>query len=165
MAYPVKGTAHNPHEPVPNLYDLLGANRRARAAYADAHGGQPYPGLHSAFQSAAEHFAVIPGVHIGVVVPYAKSGAPDEVQSLVSDFLATGERLRSTFDREAHAAIYRQRSRILRRLQQYTVSVYPSREAAIQQMASRIDDAFYLLSPDHYDPVIGLTDEQGFLDG
>ena len=164
MDYPIE-KPKKPTDQPPTLYDLLGANRRARAAYADAHGCRPYPGLHSAFQSAAEHFAVIPGVHIGVVVPYAKSGAPDEVQSLVSDFLATGERLRSTFDREARAAIYRERSRILRRLQQYTVSVYPSREAAIQQMASRIDDAFYLLSPDHYDPVIGLTDEQGFLDG
>ena len=149
----------------PTVYDLLGANRRARAAYTSAHGEQPYLGLHSAFQSAAEYFAVIPGVHIGVVVPYTKSGETDEVQSLVSDFLDTGERLRATFDREARAAIYRERSRILRRLQQYTVSVFPSREAAIQQMASKIDDAFYLLSPDHYDPVIGLTDEQGFLNG
>ena len=131
--------------------------------YANAHGGRPYPGLHSAFQSAAEHFAVIPGVHIGVVVPYVKPGDTDQVQTLVSDFLATGEHLRVTFDREARAAIYRERSRILRRLQQYTVSVFPSREAAIQQMASKIDDAFYLLSPDHYNPVIGLTDEQGLL--
>ena len=149
----------------PTVYDLLGANRRARTAYADAHGDRPYPGLHSAFQSAAEHFSVIPGVHIGVVVPYTKPDATNEVQSLVSDFLATGERLRVTFDREARAAIYRERSRILRRLQQYTVSVFPNREAAIQQMASKIDDAFYLLSPDHYHTVIGLTDEQGLLNG
>ena len=163
MSYPIPETVHNPHEPVPNLFDLLGANRRARAAYADAHGEQPYPGLHSAFQTAAEHFAVIPGFHIGVVVPYTKPGETDEVQPLVSDFLTTGERLRATFDRDERAAIYRARSRILRRLQQYTVSVFPSREAVIQQMASKIDDAFYLLSPDHYDPVIGLTDEQGFL--
>ena len=119
----------------------------------------------SAFQSAAEHFAVIPGIHIGIVVPYAKSGDTGEVQSLVSDFIATGELLRTTFDRETRAVIYRERSRILRRLQQYTVSAFPSRENAIQQIASKIDDAFYLLSPDHYDPVIGLTDEQGFLNG
>lgn len=158
MDYPV-GKASS------TVYDWLGANLRAKTAYADAHGGQPYPGLHSAFQSAAEHFAVIPGVHIGVVVPYAKPGAPDEVQTLVSDFLDTSERLRTTLDREARVVIYRERSRILRRLQQYTVSVFPSREEFIQQVASKIDDAFYLLSPDHYDPVIGLTDEQGFLNG
>ena len=158
MDYPI-----GKNNPIGYVYDWLGANLRAKTAYADAHGGQPYPGLHSAFQSAAEHFAVIPGVHIGVVVPYAKPGAPDEVQTLVSDFLDTSERLRTTFDREARAAIYRERSRILRRLQQYTVSVYPSREAAIQQMASKIDDAFYLLSSAHYDSVMGLTDEQGFL--
>ena len=149
----------------PTVYDWLGANRRARTAYADAHGARPYPGLHSAFQSAAEHFTVIPGVHIGVVVPYIKPDATNEVQSLVSDFLATGEYLRTTFDREERAAIYRERSRILRRLQQYTISVFPSREVAIQQMASKIDDSFYLLSPDHYDSVMGLTDEQGFLNG
>ena len=147
----------------PTVYDWLGVNRRAKTAYADAHDDKPYPGLHSAFQSAAEHFTIIPGVHIGVIVPYTKPDATNDVQFLISDFLATGERLRTTFDREAHAAIYRERSRILRRLQQYTVSVFPNREAAIQQMASKIDDAFYLLSPDHYDPVIGLTDEQGFL--
>lgn len=147
------------------VYDWLGVNRRARTAYADAHNEQSYPGLHSAFQSAAEHFAVIPGIHIGIVVPYAKQGDTGEVQSLVSDFIATGERLRTTFDREARAVIYRERSRILRRLQQYTVSAFPSRENAIQQIASTIDGAFYLLSPDHYDPVIGLTDEQGFLNG
>ena len=149
----------------PTVYDWLGANRRARTAYADAHNEQHYPGLHSAFQSAAEHFAVIPGVHIGVVVPYSKPGDTGEVQTLVSDFIATGERLRTTFDREARADIYRESSRILRRLQQYTVSVFPSRENSIRQIASKIDDAFYLLSPDHYDSVIGLTDEQGFLNG
>lgn len=145
------------------LYEWLEANLRAKTAYADAHGGQFYLGLHSAFQSAAEHFAVIPGIHIGVVVPYGKPGAPHEVQSLVSDFRATGERLRTTFGREARADIYRERSRILRRLQQYTISVFPNKEAAIRQIASQIDDTFYLLSPHHYDPVIGLDDEQGFL--
>lgn len=149
----------------PTVYDWFGANHRAKTAYTDAHGDRPYPGLHSAFQSAAEHFAVIPGINIGVVVPYTKSGETDEVQSLVSDFLSSGDRLRATFEREARAVIYRDRSRILRRLQQYTVSVFPSREAAIQQMASKIDEAFYLLSPAFYDPVIGLTDEQGFLNG
>lgn len=158
MDYPVgKGN--------PTVYDWLGVNCRARTDYADAHDDQPYPGLHSAFQSAAEHFAVISGVNIGVVVPYIKPGDTDKVQPLVSDFLATGERLRCTFGREARTLIYRERSRILRSLQQYTVSVFPSREDAIQQMASKIDDSFYLLSPDHYDPVIGLTDEQGFLNG
>ncbi len=149
----------------PTVYDWLDRNIRAKIAYKDAHGDKPYPGLHSAFQSAAEHFAVIPGVHIGIVVPYTKPGAPDEVQSLVSAFRATSELLRATFDHDTRASIYRERSHVLRRLQQYTVSVYPSREAAIQQMASKIDDAFYLLSPAHYDPVIGLTDKQGFLYG
>ena len=147
------------------LFNVLGKNTLAAQAFKNAHDNDSYQGLHSAFQFAAEHFAVIDGAHIGVVVPYIRPGGTPEVQSLVSDFIATGERLRATFDREVRAAIFRERSRILRRLQQYTISVYPSREVAIQQMASRIEDAFYLLSPDRYDPVIGLTDEQGFLNG
>lgn len=162
--YPIGKPKRSVDQP-PTLYDWLGVNRRAKVAYADAHGDQTYPGLHSAFQSAAEHFAVIDGSHIGVVVPYIKSGDTGEVQTLVSDFIASGEHLLVTFDCEIRAAIYRERSRILRRLQQYTVSVFANREADIQQIASKIDDAFYLLSPDHYDPVIGLTDEQGFLNG
>ena len=154
--FPISGTT---------LFNVLGKNTLARQAFKDAHNGVSYSGLHSAFQFAAEHFSVIEGSHISVVVPYIKPGDTNEVQALVSDFIATGERLRGIFDREVRAVIYRERSRILRRLQQYTISVFSSRETSIQQLASKIDDAFYLLSPDHYDSVIGLTDEQGFLNG
>jgi hypothetical protein len=154
--FPISGTT---------LFNVLGKNILARQAFKDTHNGVSYSGLHSAFQFAAEHFTVIEGSHISVVVPYIKPGDTDEVQALVSDFISTGERLRGIFDREVCAAIYRERSRILRRLQQYTISVFSSCETTIQQLASKIDDAFYLLSPDHYDPVIGLTDEQGFLNG
>ncbi|MGN0854939.1 MAG: CRISPR-associated helicase Cas3' [Kiritimatiellia bacterium] len=143
------------------LFDLLGSNLHAKIAYKDAHSDQCYPGLHSAFQSAAEQFSVIEGARVSVVVPYKKPEDPNEVQSLVSEFRITSELLHETFDREVRAEIYRKRSRILRRLQQYTISVYPSKENAISQITSRIDDAFYLLSPDHYNPEIGLTEEQG----
>ncbi len=143
------------------LFDLLGSNLRAKIAYKDAHNDQCYPGLHSAFQSAAEQFSVIDGAHVSIVVPYKKSEGMDEVQSLVTEFRKTSERLHEIFDHEARAEIYKERSRILRRLQQYTISVYPSMENSISQIATRIDDAFYLLSPDHYDPDIGLTEEQG----
>ena len=145
------------------LFNALGKNTRSQMAFKDAHNGVSYSGLHSAFQFAAEHFSVIDGFHIGVVVPYVNPQAPDEVQSLVADFRATTERLRATFDREARTAIYRERSRIFRRLQRYTVSVYANQEESIRQMAELVDDTFYLLSPAHYDSVMGLTQQQGFL--
>ena len=151
MDYPVENCNSS-------LFDLLGPNRSAKVAYKDAHNDQCYPGLHSAFQSAADQFSVIQGAQISVVVPYNNK----DVQSLVSEFLATGEELHKSFDREIRASIYKRRSRILRRLQQYTISLYPSKENAISQIASRIDDAFYLLSPDHYDSEIGLTEQPEF---
>ena len=156
MDYPAGGK-------LPTLYDLLGDNLRARQAYADTHGNSAYPGLHSAFQTAAEHFAVIEGNHLGVVVPFDNPANPLEVQTLVQEFIETGDLLRHRFGREAREDLFRQRSRILRRLQQYTVSVYPDRENAIARIAAKIDDAFYFLSADYYDPFVGLTATQGFL--
>lgn len=147
----------------PPLYDLLGDNLRTRQAYADAHAGTFYPGLHSAFQSAAERFALIEGTHLGVVVPYESSDDPREVQTLVQDFLATSAVLGNMSGREARTDLFRERSSILRRLQQYTVSVYPDQESAISALAAKIDDTFYFLSADHYDPLVGLTATQGFL--
>lgn len=156
MDYPTGGNC-------PSLYDLLGDNRRARQGYADTHGKTAYPGLHSAFQTAAEHFAVIEGARLGVVVPYSNPDNPLEVQTLVEEFIETGHLLGHEFARDAREVLFRQRSRILRRLQQYTVSVYPEQENAISRIAAKVDDAFYFLSADHYDPVVGLTATQGFL--
>lgn len=150
----------------PTLFDALGKNIRAAQAFKDAHGDRPYPGLHSAFQFAAEHFAVIDGFHIGVVVPYESPGNPNAVQQLVTDFNDSCNRLVHTYDREDRATIFRERSRILRRLQQYTVSVYANKENDIKQIASPIGDAFgafYFLAPDRYDPVIGLKPDMGLL--
>lgn len=147
----------------PTLFDALGKNIRAAQAFKDAHGDRPYPGLHAAFQFAAEHFAVIDGFHIGVVVPYESPGNPNAVQQLVTDFIDSNTRLVHAFDRENRATIFRERSRILRRLQQYTVSVYANRENDIQQIAAKIGDAFYFLAPDRYDSVIGLNSDMGLL--
>lgn len=150
----------------PTLFDALGKNIRAAQAFKDAHGDRPYPGLHAAFQFAAEHFAVIDGFHIGVVVPYESPGNPNAVQQLVTDFNDSCNRFVHTFDRESRATIFRERSRILRRLQQYTVSVYANKESDIKQIATPIGDAFdafYFLAPDRYDPVIGLNSDMGLL--
>ncbi len=145
------------------LVNLLGKNDLARQAYRDAHGGVAYPGLHSAFQTAAEQFAVIEGFHIGVVVPYDNPKNPGEAQALVGKFIGTRERIQETHDRDEMAGVFRERSRILRRLQQYSISVYANREDSIRQIASKIDDTFYFLSPAHYDAAMGLTATQGFL--
>ena len=147
----------------PTLFDALGGNIRATQAFKDAHGGAPYPGLPAAFQFAAENFAVIEGFHIGVVVPYENPGNPLAVQQLVQDFIDSSNRLGATFDRNERAAIARDRSRILRGLQQYTVSVYADKENAISQVAAKICDTFYFLAADRYDPVTGLKLDMGLL--
>lgn len=145
------------------ILDWLGLNRSARDAYKNAHDGDSYPGLATAFQTAAEHFSVIEGYHIGVVVPYKRPGQESVVNNLVSDFKKTRDWLMEARDRETMTAISRIRSRILRRLQQYTVSVYANQESAIKEIAELVDDTFYFLSTAHYSPVLGLTQQQGFL--
>ena len=155
------------------LYDSLGRNIREGQNYRDAHEGIEYSGLLSAFQSAAENFSVIEGFHIGVVVPYDNNGQANDVHNdssvksksvhkLVEDFIQTGKSLEHIYEHEERTAIFKERSRILRSLQQYTISVYANQESAIQKIATKIDDAFYLLG-DHYDPVMGLTEIQGLL--
>ncbi len=153
----------NPASPDGTILDWLGKNCLARDAYKNAHAGASYPGLATAFQTAAEHFSVIEGHHIGVVVPYPGLDDSNKVQKLVDDFVQTRERLNNTHDRDKVADIYRERSRILRQLQQYSISIFANQESAIRQIAANIDDAFYFLSSDYYDSVVGLTKVQGFL--
>ena len=153
----------NPNNPDGTILDWLGLNICARNAYKNAHNCNSYPGLATAFQTAAEHFSVIEGYHIGVVVPYKKPGQESTVNNLVSDFKKTRGWLTEARDRETTEAILKIRSRILRRLQQYTISVYATQESAIREVSELVDDTFYFLSPDHYDSVLGLTQQQGFL--
>ena len=147
----------------PFLFDLLGVNILARTGYKDAHNGALYPGLHSAFQSAAERFKVIDGFHIGVVVPYSSPQAPIKVQTLVEEYIKMKDDFWKSRNCEENATIIRKRSRILRSLQQYTISVYADQEASIQRISAKIDDSFYFLSDDYYDKVTGLTSKQGLL--
>ena len=153
----------NADMPDGTILDWLGLNRSARAAYKHSHDGNSYPGLATAFQTAAEHFSVIEGYHIGVVVPYKRPGQESVVNNLVSDFKKTRDWLLEARDRETITAIFRIRSRILRRLQQYTISIYANQESAIKDASELVDDTFYFLSQDHYDTVLGLTQQQGFL--
>ena len=156
MDYPISGTPYF-------LFNLLSKNTLAQESFKNAHNGVPYLGLHSAFQFAAEHFDVIEGFHIGVVVPYNRPGQKENVQKLVDDFIKTCEQFKQTFDRENRTAVLKERSRILRKLQQYTISVYANQEDAIRAISSIVGESFYFLSQDHYDPIMGLTRQQRLL--
>lgn len=140
MSYPINKTE--------TLFSLLGKNSYAREAYNSAHPDENYRGIPCAFQSAAEKFSVIDGTHRGVVVPYVST---DKNKPLVQDLITQFQEARRQYD-------WTTASRILRQLQQYTITVYANRENEISNIAAQIEDSFYLLSADYYDPTIGLID-------
>jgi CRISPR-associated endonuclease/helicase Cas3 len=117
------------------IYNLLNENALGSVAYRDRN-NRDYKGLPCAFQTAADEFSVIDGIQTGVVVPYG------EALKLVDKFQRSHEP--------------KEKMRILKQLQKYSVSVYSDSMDEIKQAASLVDDTFYLLSPDYYD-----TEEQG----
>jgi CRISPR-associated endonuclease/helicase Cas3 len=117
------------------IYNLLNENSLGSVAYRNSN-NRDYKGLPCAFQTAADEFSVIDGIQIGVVVPYG------EALKLVDEFQRSHEP--------------KEKMRILKQLQKYTVSVYSDSLDEIKQAASLVDDTFYLLSPDYYD-----AEEQG----
>ena len=128
MDYSIKGGEST-------IYSLLNDNPVDSVSYRDRN-NESYKGLPCAFRTAAEEFSVIDGAQIGIVVPYG-----DALQ-LVDDFV-------ESYDPK-------EKMRILKKLQKYTVSIYSNALDEIKQAASVVDDTFYLLSPDYYD-----TAEQG----
>jgi hypothetical protein len=122
------------------VYNLLSNNLLGTQAYKDRHSVLSYKGLPSAFQTAAESFSVIDGEQTGIVVPYGES--MDLVTAFQNSF-SPAEKIR-----------------ILKRLQKYTVNVYPHTLLKLKDShaLSPIDDTFYLLSPEWYD-----VNEQGLL--
>ncbi|MBN1128183.1 MAG: CRISPR-associated helicase Cas3' [Chitinispirillaceae bacterium] len=119
------------------IYSLLGENPIAKVAYRNLN-NRDYPGMPCSFKTAADAFSVIDGGQTGIVVPYA------DALKLVAEF----QECRNP----------KEKMRILKQLQKYTVSVYSNTLAKIGQAASVIDDTFYLLNPDYYD-----EKEQGLL--
>lgn len=117
------------------IYNLLNENFLGAKAYRNRN-NRDYQGLPCAFQTAADEFSVIDGTQTGVVVPYG------DALKLVTEFQLSHEP--------------KEKMRILKKLQKYTVSVYSNALDEIKQGASLVDDTFYLLSPDYYD-----TEEQG----
>jgi len=112
------------------IYSLLNDNRLGTKAYNDRN-NKNYTGLPCAFQTAAEEFSVIDGVQIGIVVPYG------DAMKLVDAF-------QSCYNPK-------EKMRILKQLQKYTVSLYSSSLGEIKQAVDLVDDTFYLLSPNYYD--------------
>jgi len=119
------------------IYSLLSENPIAKVAYRNLN-NQDYPGLPCSFKTAADAFSVIDGGQTGIVVPYG------DALKLVTEF----QECRNP----------KEKMRILKQLQKYTVSVYSNTLAKIGEAASIVDDTFYLLNPDYYD-----EKEQGLL--
>jgi CRISPR-associated endonuclease/helicase Cas3 len=117
------------------IYNLLNDNPLGTVAYRNRN-NRNYTGLPSAFRTASDAFSVIEGVQIGVVVPYG-----DALQ-LVDAFQCSYNP--------------KQKMRILKQLQKYTVAVYSPTFNELKQAVSIVSDSFYLLSPDYYD-----AEEQG----
>jgi len=133
MDYRVKGSKTT-------IYSLLNDNPLGVAAYRNRNrNNENYKGLPHAFRTAAKAFSVIDGGQTGIVVPYG------DAMQLVDKFRRCNN--------------LKERIRILKQLQKYTVSVYSNVLKALEyseRSIERIDDSFYLLSPDYYD-----TKEQG----
>ncbi len=122
------------------VYNLLNINSLGMGAYKDRNSEKQYNGLPCAFKTAAEEFSVIGGGQIGIVVPYG------DAMDLVDDFIQSFKP--------------KNKIRILKQLQKYTVSVYSNKlEKLIQERAIRpIEDSFYLLDSEYYD-----SEEKGLL--
>jgi len=115
------------------IFSLLSNNPLGAIAYRNRH-NKDYTGLPSAFRTAADEFSVIEGTQIGVVVPYG------DALKLIDEF--------------QHAYSSKEKMRILKQLQKYTVSVYSNNSNTwdeIKHAVSIVGDTFYLLSPDYYD--------------
>jgi CRISPR-associated endonuclease/helicase Cas3 len=127
-----------PVEAIGTLYDLLSRNEKGYGAFK-SRGGKLSPALHQAFQTAGEHFCVIEKNTQGIVVPYRDG----------SDLIAQYE-----------TAKLKDRSRILRQLGQYSVSLFPYQQRQLEEAGAlcSIDDEILVLNNNsHYDEQLGLV--------
>lgn len=119
------------------IYSLLNDNPLGMVAYLNRN-NESYAGLPCAFQTAADAFSVIDGGKVGIVVPYG-----DAIKLVVAF---------------SECRDLKEKMRILKQLQKYTVCVYPHILGKIRGAVRIIDDTFYFLNPDYYD-----DQEQGLL--
>jgi CRISPR-associated endonuclease/helicase Cas3 len=119
------------------IYSLLSDNPTGTVAYKNRNNTN-YTGLPCAFETASDAFSVIDGGQTGIVVPYG------DALKLVTSYQECQDP--------------KEKIRILKQLQKYTVSVYSNTLATIGQAVKVVDNTFYLLNPDYYD-----ENEQGLL--
>lgn len=135
MDYSIKGGSTT-------IFSVLSNNPLGTVAYR-SYNNKHYTGLPSSFRTASDEFSVIDGAQIGIVVPYG-------------DAIKLVDAFQNCFNSK-------QKMRLLKQLQKYTVTVYSNALDEIKQAASLVDDAFYLLSPDYYDTEeLGLKREAMF---
>lgn len=137
MGYPIPKTKNGE-----TVYNVLDQNPLARSLYRSLNEGDVYRGCAAAFSTAAETFRMIDGEQIAAVVPYAPCR---------EGILAKIAAFRRTFDPK-------DRVKILRQLQPYTVSLYATRESWLQSVAEKVCDVFYLVGEGCYNLETGLTD-------
>ncbi|MDR1963614.1 MAG: hypothetical protein LBQ50_07525, partial [Planctomycetaceae bacterium] len=130
------------------IYNLLNTNDSAKEAFEGRHHTEyktPQDGLLCAFKTAAENFTVIDKAQTGIVVLYN-----DEAKRLVDDF-----------QKEYNP---KNKSRLLQKLQKYTVSVYSHVLEKLTKLKaiSVVDKTFYLLAEAYYDKEQGLLLEEQF---
>ncbi len=138
MGYPVE-KLHT------TIFNLLGKNDLGSQSYFNLHNGIKYPGLPSAFKTAAENFKVIEGQRIDVLVPYADKNGNVPVYELIEQLKASRE-IKDMRER------YLTRVSIVRKLQRYVVSVFPNKEAEVAALAEKgkVEDMFYLVGANSY---------------
>lgn len=128
-----------------SVFEMLWKNRKQTIAYESLN-NRPYRGVPSAFATAAESFSVIENKQISVVVPYRESDFRDSVvPSLVTEF----KQARRSHD-------YARQRELLRKLQQYSVNVYVSRQKDIESVAENIEDVFFSVDERFYSEEKGL---------
>jgi CRISPR-associated endonuclease/helicase Cas3 len=116
------------------VYSLLNNNPLGTVAFRNRNNAI-YMGLPCAFHTAANEFAVIDSAQIGLVVHYGDS------QKLVNDFEKTYN--------------LKEKIKILKKLQKYTVSVYSNSEKLKKLNEAHairsVEDSFYFLNKEYYD--------------
>jgi CRISPR-associated endonuclease/helicase Cas3 len=142
MAYPVGERQLGRDD---SLLNLLGPNDQATAEYGKQHKVMPDIFLRQAFMTAANIFETIDAPTQGVVVPYGEEG-----KALIAD-LHAAFKLDTDFD-------------LLRRAQEYTVSVFPHTFEKLQaakalHVAEEGKLRIYCLDARYYSPQFGLSTE------
>lgn len=140
MDYPVSAQTVGRDD---TLLNLLSINSLAMEEYGRNHDTAPNIYLRQSFMSAARAFKVIDAPTRGIIVPYGKAGC-----DLIND-------LCSAFEVE-------KQFKLLRRAQQYTVSVFPYVLEQLQKVGAvhaiqKDVDILYLSDTRYYDQSFGLS--------